>query len=67
MTEIARKAVRIARFAMMSDRADIVVRDFAITALSEAAPALFPRSFDGITDRRPPQRPYASGEARVGN
>jgi hypothetical protein len=33
----------------------------------KAAPALFPRSFDGIADRRPPQRPYASGEARVGN
>lgn len=50
-TEIARKAVR----------------DPVLTVLSKAAPALFLRSFDGIADWRPPQRPYASGEARVGD
>ncbi|WP_443075342.1 hypothetical protein [Streptomyces sp. NBC_01483] len=52
---------------MMGNRVGIAVRDFTITVLSTAAPAPFLRSFDGIADWRQPPRPYASGEARVGN
>lgn len=51
---------------MMDNRA-IALRNTAITALSKAGPALFLRSFDGIADWRPPQRPYASDGTRVGN
>lgn len=51
----------------MDNRAGIAPRNTAITALSTAGPALFLRGFDGIADRRPPQRPYASDGTRVGN
>ncbi|WP_432042074.1 FAD-dependent monooxygenase [Streptomyces cadmiisoli] len=59
-TAVARQAVRVARLNMMSNRAGIAVRNAAMAALSKAGPALFLRSFDGIADWRPPQRPYAS-------
>ncbi|MFJ3509576.1 FAD-dependent monooxygenase [Streptomyces luteogriseus] len=61
-TAIARQAVRAARLSLMSGRAAIAVRDTAVAALSKAGPALFLRSFDGIADWAPPQRPYASGQ-----
>ncbi|MFH9586169.1 FAD-dependent monooxygenase [Streptomyces luteogriseus] len=61
-TAIARQAVRAARLSLMSNRAAIAVRDTAVAALSKAGPALFLRSFDGIADWAPPQRPYASGQ-----
>ncbi|MCX5002323.1 FAD-dependent monooxygenase [Streptomyces sp. NBC_00638] len=64
---IARKALQVARMNMMDNRAGIALRNTAITALSKAGPALFLRSFDGIADWRPPQRPYASDGTRVGN
>ncbi|MFH9574795.1 FAD-dependent monooxygenase [Streptomyces sp. NPDC017230] len=53
-TAVARRAVRVARFNLMTNRAGIAVRDTAITALSKAGPALFLRGFDGIADWRPP-------------
>ncbi|WP_369256498.1 hypothetical protein [Streptomyces sp. R35] len=40
----------------------VAVRDTVIAALSKAAPALFPRSFDGMRDWWPPGQPYASDE-----
>ncbi|MFF7489712.1 FAD-dependent monooxygenase [Streptomyces luteogriseus] len=61
-TAIARQAVRAARLSLMSSRAAIAVRDTAVAAVSKAGPALFLRSFDGIADWAPPQRPYASGQ-----
>ncbi|MEV5547585.1 FAD-dependent monooxygenase [Streptomyces sp. NPDC052309] len=63
-TAIARQAVKVARLDMMSNRAGIAVRNAVIAALSKAGPALFLRSFDGIADWRPPQRPYASQHTR---
>lgn len=48
---------------MTSNRAAMAVRNTAIAAISKAGPALFLRSFDGIADWRPPQRPYAAVEA----
>lgn len=66
-TAIARQAVRAARLSLMSSRAGIAVRDKAVAALSKAGPALFLRSFDGIADWAPPQRPYASGQTPAGN
>ncbi|MFI1167364.1 FAD-dependent monooxygenase [Streptomyces sp. NPDC020801] len=59
-TAIARRAARVARVDMMSNRAGIAVRDTAIAALSTARPALLLRGFDGIADWRPPQQPYAA-------
>ncbi|MFI9392224.1 hypothetical protein ACIG53_15240 [Streptomyces bauhiniae] len=35
----------------------------AVAALAKTAPALLPRSFDGIADRRPP---YASEDENAG-
>lgn len=64
---IARKALQVARMNMMDNRAGIALRNTAITALTKAGPALFLRSFDGIADWCPPQRPYASDGTRVGN
>ncbi|GAA2227893.1 FAD-dependent monooxygenase [Streptomyces indiaensis] len=66
-TAIARQAVRAARLSLMSSRAGIAVRDTAVAALSRAKPALVLRSFDGIADWAPPQRPYASGQTPAGN
>ncbi|MFF9118472.1 FAD-dependent monooxygenase [Streptomyces massasporeus] len=66
-TAIARQAVKAARLSLMSSRAGIAVRDSAVAALSKAGPALFLRSFDGIADWAPPQRPYASGQTPAGN
>ncbi|MFF7893392.1 FAD-dependent monooxygenase [Streptomyces sp. NPDC007907] len=66
-TAIARQAVRAARLSLMSSRAGIAVRDTAVAALSKAKPALVLRSFDGIADWAPPQRPYASGQTPAGN
>ncbi|MFI1735436.1 FAD-dependent monooxygenase [Streptomyces acidicola] len=65
-TEIARKAVGVARLNMMSGRVGTAVRDAMVAALSKAAPGLLLRSFDGIADWCPPQPPYASDEARAG-
>ncbi|MYS78219.1 monooxygenase, partial [Streptomyces sp. SID5926] len=65
-TAIARKAVKVARLNLMSNRAGIAVRDTAVLALSKAGPALFLRGFDGIADWRPPQPPYASRRTQVG-
>ncbi|MFJ8594121.1 FAD-dependent monooxygenase [Streptomyces sp. NPDC093598] len=66
-TAIARQAVRAARLSLMSSRAGIALRDTAVAALSKAGPALFLRSFDGIADWAPPQRPYASEQTPAGN
>ncbi|MFJ8054235.1 FAD-dependent monooxygenase [Streptomyces luteogriseus] len=66
-TAIARQAVRAARLSLMSSRAGVAVRDTAVAAVSKAGPALFLRSFDGIADWVPPQRPYASGQTPAGN
>ncbi|WP_316764256.1 hypothetical protein [Streptomyces herbicida] len=63
-TAIARRAVKVARLNMTGNRAVIAVRNTTPAAPSLAGPALFPRGFDGIADRRPP---YASGRAPVGN
>ncbi|MGW0826854.1 FAD-dependent monooxygenase [Streptomyces sp. NPDC002845] len=65
-TEIARKAVGVARLNLMRNRAGMAVRNAVIAGVSKAGPALFLRSFDEIADWRPPQQPYASDEARVG-
>ncbi|GGT02403.1 FAD-dependent monooxygenase [Streptomyces cinerochromogenes] len=62
-TAIARRAVRVARLTMTGNRAAVAVRDAALAALSQAGPALFLRSFDGIADWRPP---YASGRHHAG-
>ncbi|SOD88357.1 FAD-dependent monooxygenase [Streptomyces sp. Ag109_G2-15] len=61
-SEIARRAVQVARLNMARSRAVVAVRDTAIAALSKAGPALFLRSFDGIADWRPP---YASEQAHA--
>ncbi|MFJ8361260.1 FAD-dependent monooxygenase [Streptomyces sp. NPDC093984] len=66
-TSLTRQAVRTARLNMMSGRAGIAVRDTVIAALSKASPALLLRGFEGIADWRPPQPPYASDQASVGN
>jgi 2-polyprenyl-6-methoxyphenol hydroxylase-like FAD-dependent oxidoreductase len=66
-TAVTRQAVRTARLNMMTGRTGIAVRNAAIAALSKAAPALLLRGFDGIADWRPPQPPYASHQAPVGN
>jgi 2-polyprenyl-6-methoxyphenol hydroxylase-like FAD-dependent oxidoreductase len=65
-TAISRKAVGVARLNMMSSRPGIALRNAAVAVVSKAGPALLLRSFDGIADWRPPQRPYASDEARAG-
>ncbi|MFV0137255.1 FAD-dependent monooxygenase [Streptomyces sp. HMX87] len=65
-TDVTRRAVRVARLNMMSNRAGIAVRNAAVRTLSKAGPALFLRSFDGIADWRPPQPPYASPQTQVG-
>ncbi|KFG76693.1 FAD-dependent monooxygenase [Streptomyces mutabilis] len=65
-TAVARRAVKVARLNLMTGRAGVAVRDAVIAALSKAGPALFLRSFDGIADWRPPQSPYASRQAQVG-
>ncbi|MFF5537901.1 FAD-dependent monooxygenase [Streptomyces cinerochromogenes] len=62
-TAIARQAVRVARLSMTGNRAAVAVRNTALAALSQAGPALFLRSFDGIADWRPP---YASGRHHAG-
>ncbi|MET9450794.1 FAD-dependent monooxygenase [Streptomyces cinerochromogenes] len=62
-TAIARQAVRVARLTMTGNRAAVAVRNTALAALSQAGPALFLRSFDGIADWRPP---YASGRHHAG-
>ncbi|MET9763331.1 FAD-dependent monooxygenase [Streptomyces sp. NPDC006372] len=66
-TAVARQAVKVARLNLMTSRAGTVVRDNAVAALSKTGPALFLRGFDGIADWRPPQHPYASGQAPAGN
>ncbi|MEV3970876.1 FAD-dependent monooxygenase [Streptomyces sp. NPDC050698] len=66
-TAIVRQAVRVARLSLMSGRTGTVLRDTAMAAVSKAGPALFVRSFDGIADWAPPQRPYASGQTPAGN
>ncbi|MGV9321007.1 FAD-dependent oxidoreductase [Streptomyces sp. NPDC003660] len=62
-TAIARQAVRTARLNMAAGRIATAVRDNAVAALAKAAPALLPRSFDGIADWRPP---YPSEEEDAG-
>ncbi|MFF0383729.1 FAD-dependent monooxygenase [Streptomyces sp. NPDC004286] len=62
-TAIARQAVRTARLNMAAGRTATAVRDTAVAALAKAAPALLPRSFDGIADWRPP---YPSEEEDAG-
>ncbi|MER6346383.1 FAD-dependent monooxygenase [Streptomyces sp. NPDC001595] len=57
---IARQAVKVARLNMTDNRALMAVRDFGLSVLSKAGPALLLRGFDGIADWRPPQPPYAS-------
>ncbi|MFJ5730151.1 FAD-dependent monooxygenase [Streptomyces paradoxus] len=54
-TAVARRAVRVARLNLMTNRAAIAVRDTAMATLSKAGPALFLRGFDGIADWRPPR------------
>ncbi|GAB2731182.1 FAD-dependent monooxygenase [Streptomyces bullii] len=66
-TAIARQAVRVARLNLMTGRSGTAVRDTVMAALSKAGPALFLRSFDGIADWRPPQRPYAAGKTPADN
>ncbi|MGA5206091.1 FAD-dependent monooxygenase [Streptomyces variegatus] len=66
-TAIARQAVRVARLSLIRSRAGAALRDTAMAALSKAGPALFLRSFDGIADWAPPQRPYASEHTPAGN
>ncbi|GAA2527911.1 MULTISPECIES: FAD-dependent monooxygenase [Streptomyces] len=65
-TAIARRAVKVARLNMMTNRAGIAVRDNAVAALSKAGPALFLRGFDGIADWRPPGGTTRSSEAGSG-
>ncbi|MEW2074909.1 FAD-dependent monooxygenase [Streptomyces sp. NPDC013433] len=66
-TGIARRAVKVARFNLMTNRVGIAVRDQAVAALSKAGPALFLRGFDSIADWRPPQQPYASQHTTQSN
>jgi 2-polyprenyl-6-methoxyphenol hydroxylase-like FAD-dependent oxidoreductase len=66
-TGIARRAVRVARFNLMTSRVGIAVRDNAVAALSKAGPALFLRGFDSIAGWCPPQQPYASQHTTQGN
>ncbi|WP_030865277.1 FAD-dependent monooxygenase [Streptomyces sp. NRRL S-37] len=65
-TRIARRAVRVARFNLMTDRVGIAVRDRAVAALSKTGPALLLRGFDSIAGWRPPQQPYASQHSTQG-
>ncbi|MFF9486690.1 FAD-dependent monooxygenase [Streptomyces sp. NPDC014676] len=65
-TRIARRAVRVARFNLMTNRVGIAVRDQAVAALSKAGPALLLRGFDSIAGWRPPQQPYASQHTTQG-
>ncbi|MFI2373944.1 FAD-dependent monooxygenase [Streptomyces sp. NPDC018964] len=65
-TRIARRAVRVARFNLMTDRVGVAVRDQAVAALSKAGPALLLRGFDSIADWRPPRQPYASQHTTQG-
>ncbi|MFD1660269.1 FAD-dependent monooxygenase [Streptomyces caeni] len=64
---IVRKAVGTARLNLMPSRPGIVVRDALVSGVSRVAPTLFLRGLDDIVGWRPPQQPYASGEAPVGN
>ncbi|MEU7470573.1 FAD-dependent monooxygenase [Streptomyces sp. NPDC044984] len=66
-TGIARRAVKVARLNLMTNRVGTAVRDQAVAALSKAGPALFLRGFDSIADWRPPQRPYASQHTTQSN
>ncbi|OKK05440.1 FAD-dependent monooxygenase [Streptomyces sp. CB02400] len=66
-TGIARRAVKVARFNLMTNRVGIAVRDNAVAALSKAGPALFLRGFDSIAGWRPPQQPYASQHTTQSN
>ncbi|WP_371100432.1 FAD-dependent monooxygenase [Streptomyces sp. PU_AKi4] len=66
-TGIARRAVRVARFNLMTSRVGIAVRDNAVAALSKAGPAFFLRGFDSIAGWCPPQQPYASQHTTQGN
>ncbi|MFC8420162.1 FAD-dependent monooxygenase [Streptomyces sp. NPDC057236] len=66
-TGIARRAVRVARFNLMTGRVGTAVRDNAVAALSKAGPALFLRGFDSIAGWCPPQQPYASQHTTQGN
>ncbi|MDN0200317.1 FAD-dependent oxidoreductase [Streptomyces sp. S.PNR 29] len=65
-TAVARRALKVARLNLMTNRAGIAVRNLAVAALSRTGPALFLRGFDGIADWRPPQQPYASVGAGTG-
>ncbi|MGC0378654.1 FAD-dependent monooxygenase [Streptomyces sp. SAI-229] len=65
-TRIARRAVRVARFNLMTNRVGVAVRDQAVAALSKAGPALLLRGFDSIAGWRPPQQPYASQHTTQG-
>jgi 2-polyprenyl-6-methoxyphenol hydroxylase-like FAD-dependent oxidoreductase len=65
-TAVARRAVKVARLNMMTNRAGAAVRNATVAALSQVAPALVLRGFDDIADWRPPQRPYASRQTPAG-
>ncbi|WP_405623633.1 hypothetical protein [Streptomyces sp. NBC_01396] len=56
----------VARLNTTGNRALVAVRDRAIALLPEAAPALPPRGFGSIADRRPRRQPYASGRTPAG-
>ncbi|MFI2717160.1 FAD-dependent monooxygenase [Streptomyces collinus] len=67
-TAVARRAVRVARLNLMTNRAAIAVRDTAMATLAKAGPALFLRGFDGIADWRPPgPDAVCSEQAPAGN
>ncbi|GAA2226722.1 hypothetical protein [Streptomyces nogalater] len=60
---IARRAVRTARLGMAGGRAATAVRNAVAAAPPTTGPALFPRGFDGVADRR---SPYASRRPNAG-
>ncbi|GAA2270037.1 FAD-dependent monooxygenase [Streptomyces atrovirens] len=66
-TGIARRAVKVARLNLMTNRVGVAVRDNAVAALSKAGPALFLRGFDSIAGWRPPQQSYASQHTTQSN
>lgn len=65
-TAIARKAVKIGRLTMTSNRALMAVPTPRSPG-RRTIPGLFLRSFEDLADRRPQQQPYASDVTPAGN
>ncbi|MFF5899850.1 FAD-dependent monooxygenase [Streptomyces argenteolus] len=60
-TALVRKAARLSRMMQLSGTPAVALRDGLMATVSRLGPGLVLRTFDGIADWRPPQRPYAAG------